>query len=510
MSMSVPGNSCRPCRSIPVTPGCTIRLPGECVYYSGAPISGPGINTGDIFNIVVNKLANNIPPPVSVEAVNGVSISSSKVVLGQDNNATGDPALLTSDREIPMAGRHLALTSGTFSLGYSTPPITHFNTQQIVGSFGVTTSENLGFPIQGFVSNLPGTAYVMHSSSNWGLVVGRLDNSTSAANLTFYRSYGTDATVRTPISAGTTIGRLNFHGVALNTSVATAASIVVQSATVSNSFISGNIQFITTNLAGVNNLSAVISANGNLLLDGNLADNESRLNVRQVNTGNNAFHTAQFTGDWNTTGTPTLIYGNIIDTASNANSLLLDLQTNSVSKFKVSKQGLVGVDLGITNPSAKLHLGAGTATAGTAPVKLTSGVNLTTPEDGTIEYDGSNLYFTVGATRKTIGLNDTIPLKYVVLLSQSGTSNPVPTILENTLGPIVWTRNGVGDYTGTLAGAFTANKTFILITQNDELVMIDKAQLNRQNANTVLLATIAAISNSDNWTNLSIEIRVYP
>ena len=53
--------------------------------------------------------------------------------------------------------------------------------------------------------------------------------------------------------------------------------------------------------------------------------------------------------------------------------------------------GKVGV--GITIPMAVLHLKAGTATAGTAPLKLTSGTLNTTPEEGAIEFDGSHLYF---------------------------------------------------------------------------------------------------------------------
>jgi hypothetical protein len=53
---------------------------------------------------------------------------------------------------------------------------------------------------------------------------------------------------------------------------------------------------------------------------------------------------------------------------------------------------------------------------------------------------------------------------YRSLLNQSGAGNPpVPTILENTLGNIVWTYNDLGDYVGTLANAFPINKTFILI-----------------------------------------------
>lgn len=60
--------------------------------------------------------------------------------------------------------------------------------------------------------------------------------------------------------------------------------------------------------------------------------------------------------------------------------------------------------LGVTSPTARLHLKAGTASANTAPIKLTAGTNLTTPEDGAFEFDGTNLYFTVGGVRKTVQL----------------------------------------------------------------------------------------------------------
>jgi hypothetical protein len=65
--------------------------------------------------------------------------------------------------------------------------------------------------------------------------------------------------------------------------------------------------------------------------------------------------------------------------------------------------GNVGV--GVPAPSAKLNLPAGTAAAGTAPLKFTSGTNLGTAEDGAMEYASSNLYFTIGATRYVIPTN---------------------------------------------------------------------------------------------------------
>ena len=59
--------------------------------------------------------------------------------------------------------------------------------------------------------------------------------------------------------------------------------------------------------------------------------------------------------------------------------------------------GKVGIGLGTTTPTALLHLAAGSTS--TAPLKFTSGTNLTTPADGSMEYNGTHLYMTIGSTR---------------------------------------------------------------------------------------------------------------
>ena len=66
-------------------------------------------------------------------------------------------------------------------------------------------------------------------------------------------------------------------------------------------------------------------------------------------------------------------------------------------------------------------------------------------------------------------INTNAPKVYKALLTQSGTSAPVATVLENTLGgTVVWSYSGPGQYTGTLAGAFTENKTFVLIQGSND------------------------------------------
>ena len=53
---------------------------------------------------------------------------------------------------------------------------------------------------------------------------------------------------------------------------------------------------------------------------------------------------------------------------------------------------------------------------------------------------------------------------YRALLTQTGTDDPVATVLENTLGgEVVWARTSTGIYKATLTGAFPADKVFCYI-----------------------------------------------
>jgi hypothetical protein len=73
----------------------------------------------------------------------------------------------------------------------------------------------------------------------------------------------------------------------------------------------------------------------------------------------------------------------------------------------VTNSGNVGI--GTTSPTAKLHLPAGTATASTAPLKLTSGVLNTAPEAGAIEFLTDTFYLTqtTGTIRRKIATQET-------------------------------------------------------------------------------------------------------
>ncbi len=57
----------------------------------------------------------------------------------------------------------------------------------------------------------------------------------------------------------------------------------------------------------------------------------------------------------------------------------------------------------------------------------------------------------------------TQPLRYKALISQTGTSAPTVTVLENTLGTVTYGYSGVGVYTASSSALFTTNKTFIMV-----------------------------------------------
>jgi hypothetical protein len=138
-------------------------------------------------------------------------------------------------------------------------------------------------------------------------------------------------------------------------------------------------------------------------------------------------------------------------------------------------------------------------TAGTNGVIVGDGQTLS--EDGMVV---SNLTVT-----GTINGDVVVPYKkYIATVSQTGTADPTVTVLENTIGDIVWTRFAVGNYLATLVGAFPdQDKTYLIVGQNngnfynlgwtttDDLILLSSDPAN--------------ISTDGLLNNTTIEIRTY-
>lgn len=98
---------------------------------------------------------------------------------------------------------------------------------------------------------------------------------------------------------------------------------------------------------------------------------------------------------------------------------------------------------------------------------------------------------------------------YVALLTQTNTSAPTATILENTLGgTITWSYLNPGQYQGTLTGAFTLNKTVVFLTGPQGQAGIMGAA---QSLNSVSISVRAITGGGTDGIllNAPIEIRVY-
>ena len=104
---------------------------------------------------------------------------------------------------------------------------------------------------------------------------------------------------------------------------------------------------------------------------------------------------------------------------------------------------------------------------------------------------------------------------YKVLMEQTGTDNPTVKVLENTLGDIVWTRDSIGQYIGTLAGAFPEDKCwFSAITASSYGDTIDGISFGRIDNNSVYLVGYSVGNGNDFNTGgvyeISLLIEVHP
>ena len=159
-----------------------------------------------------------------------------------------------------------------------------------------------------------------------------------------------------------------------------------------------------------------------------------------------------------------------------------------------------------TNNHNSIILGSGNVVA--------DGLRALVVGDGlTVENDGiATTNLTVTNTINGRAANDMLRNyeRYIALISQSSTADPVVIELENTIGPIIWTRKVTGEYSGTLTGAFTANKTYATISQTlaDSIVMISTTASDI-NIITTNLHSPTAAKHDSHLSNNTLEIRVY-
>jgi hypothetical protein len=147
----------------------------------------------------------------------------------------------------------------------------------------------------------------------------------------------------------------------------------------------GNITGLGTNVA--TSLANNMAASGTLAILGantfkatqtiTPASNSKALVVSGYSlTGSDSSALVDLSGTWNTTGAPSAIFCNVTDTASNASSLLLQLQTGGVNRMTLTKAGVATIgSSAIAGGGTVLNL---TSSYGTFTANIVGGGTLST------------------------------------------------------------------------------------------------------------------------------------
>ena len=117
---------------------------------------------------------------------------------------------------------------------------------------------------------------------------------------------------------------------------------------------------------------------------------------------------------------------------------------------------------------------------------------------------------TIDATQSITINGESVGLKYKVytaLLTQSGMDAPIATVLENTIGEIVWRRVNEGQYECELTDAFIEDKTGILTTATFDGYV--EAYWNNVNTCQVITFNTSGVYTDGYLYKQLIEIRVY-
>lgn len=138
---------------------------------------------------------------------------------------------------------------------------------------------------------------------------------------------------------------------------------------------------------------------------GTLSAGHTFLAITAANTASTFTGHSAFTSDAQTTATNNTYIRLAATTVASGNWGVYSTTTNDNLI-----QGSLSLRNGTTAPTAYLHLGAGTTSASTAPLKFTSGTSMTSAEAGAFEFTTDDLFFTIttGTARKRLVMADAV------------------------------------------------------------------------------------------------------
>lgn len=257
-----------------------------------------------------------------------------------------------------------------------------------------------------------------------------------------------------PTSAGATAGKVlvsdatNYvlsNTLFLDSGITTSADYTVgnstnallMTVTGNNLFTLANTHNISTSAQGL-----AIGGNGLTLTQTSGTRRYMNFNYNFSPTSGTAVHSSiSFSGTVNQTGGANGIVRRFYDESvltAVADYRVIDIAINTANAKGIYQSGTATSNIlagktthgSTTAPTALVMLAAGTTSANTAPLKFTSGTNLTTPEAGAVEFDGTNYFVTSSSTRytlaKTLTATATLDFPNTIRLNSSDLTISVP------------------------------------------------------------------------------------
>jgi len=333
----------------------TTYTTGDILYASATNVlSKLGIgSTGQVLGI-----SAGVPSWVSASGSSWSLIGNSGTTAGTNFLGTTDGTDVVIKANSVEIGRFLSGAGFRVTGASSVSTNYSFQVKNSSGSVGFAVTDGKNVALNGAYNN-SSTLLTFNGLGNSSSTFAFVANNTSSANTALLDDTGTlgligglniGSSAMTGLSSNTNSGVINIY--------AGSNSVIAQ--TVCNSVSGGKGYFGSAGSAYSN---AFGTSNSTYILDLNGKD----INIR---------------------GTANINLG----TASSATGVLNVSTTNS----------RVGINIAAGSATAQLHLSAGTAVAGTAPLKFNSGTNLTSVEAGAMEYDGTNLYFSPSSSRYNV------------------------------------------------------------------------------------------------------------
>jgi len=323
-----------------------------------------------------------------------------KITLTGDLSGTGSPIINTTINAGVVGISNLSAT-GTPS---STTYLRGDNTWATISSGGITTLGAIGSTPNANGATITGSTLNLEpANATYGGALSSTDWSTfnsKESALTFSTGLTrTTNTITANLSTGVSGGQSVIGGTASGNNLTLSST---------SNATKGKIIFGTSAYDEVNNRlgigttvpptqMAIVNAGIAALNGGSFSDSTLQLRHNNENIGRATAIEFSFGN-----GNNSYVGSRIVGETASAGGGNLHFQTGSGSygtyttKMIVLKNGNVGI--GQNTPTAYLHLKAGSATANTAPLKFTSGTNLTTAEAGAMEYGNSSLFFTRSGT----------------------------------------------------------------------------------------------------------------